>query len=299
MSFGENIQFLRKRENMTQEELAEKMNVSRQTVSKWESDTSYPETDKILQICDMFSCDMNTLMRGNAEGSVLSDTENYDRTQNNFAKAISGGCASILAGITIFLILFGLGLSEIICTMILMVFIVIAVTVFIISGINHDGYVKKHPQIKPFYKDDEIERFNHRFPYLIAIPIALIFLGIILVIGGNTIPMPSGFGEDRWNSLISAPLLLMITLAVATLVYAGMQKSKYDIDEYNKANAPDEETVKQDEKSGKWCGCIMLTATAVFLMMGFIGNLWHISWVVFPIGGILCGIVSTALKKSN
>lgn len=44
-------------------------------------------------------------------------------------------------------------------------------------------------------------------------------------------------------------------------------------------------------------GAIMLTATAVYLVLGFTQNLWHPGWVVFPIGGILCGIVES-LKKS-
>lgn len=48
MSLGENLQFLRKRNDITQEQLAEKLNVSRQSVSKWESDTAYPEMDKLL-----------------------------------------------------------------------------------------------------------------------------------------------------------------------------------------------------------------------------------------------------------
>lgn len=41
MSFGENLQFLRKRENITQEQMAERLEVSRQSVSKWESDLSH------------------------------------------------------------------------------------------------------------------------------------------------------------------------------------------------------------------------------------------------------------------
>lgn len=64
MSFGQNLQFLRKMRNgMTQEELAEKMNVSRQTVSKWELDTVYPEIDKIIELCNFFSCSMDQLIR--------------------------------------------------------------------------------------------------------------------------------------------------------------------------------------------------------------------------------------------
>lgn len=64
MSFGQNIQFLRKMRNkMTQEELAEKLGVSRQTVSKWELDATYPEMDKTIEICKLFSCSMDELIR--------------------------------------------------------------------------------------------------------------------------------------------------------------------------------------------------------------------------------------------
>lgn len=67
MSLGENLQFLRKTKSMTQEDLAEALNVSRQSVSKWESDASFPEMDKIIQICDMFCCSMDSLIKGNIE----------------------------------------------------------------------------------------------------------------------------------------------------------------------------------------------------------------------------------------
>lgn len=64
MSFGTNLQFLRKMHNgMTQEELAEKMRVSRQTVSKWELDGAYPEMDKVVELCRLFSCSMDSLIR--------------------------------------------------------------------------------------------------------------------------------------------------------------------------------------------------------------------------------------------
>ena len=66
MSLGQNLQFLRTmNRNMTQEELAERMKVSRQTVSKWELDTMYPEVDKILELCDFFSCSVDALLREN------------------------------------------------------------------------------------------------------------------------------------------------------------------------------------------------------------------------------------------
>lgn len=65
MSFGENLQFLRKmHRNMTQEELAEKMEVSRQTISKWELDAAFPEMVKAMELCNLFSCSMDELFRG-------------------------------------------------------------------------------------------------------------------------------------------------------------------------------------------------------------------------------------------
>ena len=64
MSFGKNLQFIRRlKGNMTQEDLAEKMNISRQTVSKWELDTAQPEMDKAIELCRIFNCSLDDLFR--------------------------------------------------------------------------------------------------------------------------------------------------------------------------------------------------------------------------------------------
>lgn len=62
MKFGDKLIQLRKKNNLSQEELAEKLGVSRQSVSKWESNNTYPETDKIVQICNIFECSMDDLI---------------------------------------------------------------------------------------------------------------------------------------------------------------------------------------------------------------------------------------------
>lgn len=69
MNFGKNLQILRKMKNMTQEKLAEKMNVSRQTVSKWEIGEVLPEVEKLVELCDMFNCSIDQLLRGNMDYS--------------------------------------------------------------------------------------------------------------------------------------------------------------------------------------------------------------------------------------
>lgn len=64
MFFGSNLQFLRRsNQNMTQERLAERMNVSRQTISRWESGEAIPEVPKLMELCGIFSCTMDSLLR--------------------------------------------------------------------------------------------------------------------------------------------------------------------------------------------------------------------------------------------
>lgn len=64
MSFGRNLQHLRHLcGDMTQEALAEKLNVSRQTVSKWELDAAQPEMEKAIELCRLFSCTLDNLFR--------------------------------------------------------------------------------------------------------------------------------------------------------------------------------------------------------------------------------------------
>lgn len=65
MKFGENLYNLRKNAKMSQEKLAEKMSVSRQSISKWENGESYPEMDKILKLCNIFHCKINDLVHEN------------------------------------------------------------------------------------------------------------------------------------------------------------------------------------------------------------------------------------------
>lgn len=61
MSFGEQLQSVRRRSGLTQEQFAEELNVSRQAVSKWESGKGYPEMEKILYICNRYGVTLNEL----------------------------------------------------------------------------------------------------------------------------------------------------------------------------------------------------------------------------------------------
>lgn len=73
MKFGDNLRNLRKSKKISQEILAEKVGVSRQSVSKWETGESYPEMNNILMLCSIFNCNINDLVNDN-----LIDLESLD-----------------------------------------------------------------------------------------------------------------------------------------------------------------------------------------------------------------------------
>ena len=105
MSFGENLQYLRKQKEITQEQLAEQLEVSRQSVSKWESGQSFPEMEKLLQICNMFHCNMDTLMQGDVSQAFAKDSYGYDKFKNTFSRMISAGVGILLFGISLMMLL--------------------------------------------------------------------------------------------------------------------------------------------------------------------------------------------------
>jgi transcriptional regulator with XRE-family HTH domain len=63
MTLGEKIARQRKELNYTQEQLADILGVSRQSISKWESDIAYPETDKLIELRKLFDCSMDYLVK--------------------------------------------------------------------------------------------------------------------------------------------------------------------------------------------------------------------------------------------
>ena len=307
MSLGENLQFLRKRENMTQEQLAETLEVSRQSVSKWESDSTYPETDKLLQLAELFHCTLDDLMRKDISSQYIEDKSNYDQHKNQFSKRITLGVCLILSGLTLTCFLQAVlpyregldrdGLSGIV----FLLFVVVAVAIFIVTGLQDGYFTKKHPYIEDFYSEEEKETFHKKFTTLITTGVVLIIAGIIIFMGFESIidPATKRFTDLDTGSLFGSFLLLCVTIAVTLFVYAGTQESKYNIRHYNLMQDRNSQTFKNDKKIGLICGCIMMAATMIYLACGFLGNLWHIAWVVYPIFGISCGIVSIIINRNN
>ena len=89
MNFCNNLQKLRKKMNLSQEQLAESLNVTRQSVSKWVSGASYPEMDKLLALCKIFNCGLDDLVNKNIE--EVKDLTSSKKVILNFFKSVGDG----------------------------------------------------------------------------------------------------------------------------------------------------------------------------------------------------------------
>ena len=95
MSLGQRLIELRKAKHLSQEEVAEKLNVTRQTISKWETDQSSPEFDKIIPLCELFEISTDELLTGRKEKTEEQKEVILD-TKENKKKRTLGLVSSIL-----------------------------------------------------------------------------------------------------------------------------------------------------------------------------------------------------------
>ena len=84
MTCGEKIAALRKENNLSQEQFAEIMSVSRQAVSKWELNDSFPDTEKLIRISQRFSCSLDYLLKEEIEEKDPSSLPESDMTKRNY-----------------------------------------------------------------------------------------------------------------------------------------------------------------------------------------------------------------------
>ena len=307
MSFGTNLQFLRDRAGMTQEGLAESLQVSRQSVSKWESDTSFPEMEKLLVLCELFHTDLDTLLRGDVRERFQSDTVGYDRFMNWFSNWIAVASGLTILSVGGALALYGaVGMPENWTAAVLISGIAVAVAILVVAGIRYDRFEKEHPALQDFYTKEQRDRFLNRYPFLIALPIVLFFLAVVwLILLGESAEQ---LGE-RAEAILVGVFLTAVALGVAVLVWAALRKGKYDIAQWNKQHDPSPEAVAQRKKVGKVCGAIMLAATVVYMILGF-GSMalegdyggswgWAWGWIVYPIAGVICALVSHLMGEED
>ncbi len=280
MKFSENLRILRKAKGYSQEQLSELLGVSRQAVSKWESDQGYPELDKLMQLCEIFECSMDMLLKGNLNPKQQANKMQYEKHYQQFAFMISAGVTMIILGMLP--LIFNGNAKEGSTLMYLsqiffFIFVTIAVIIFVYFGIQHSHFKEKEYHPEELYTDNEKEQFQQRFSLMIASGIGIILFGLVILLC-----LFSLYGED--HQIAPTVFMAFVAIGVSLFVYYGIQKSKFD--------SPQSTKQKDDPISG----IIMLLATIIFIVLGAIWHMWHIAWIAFPIGGILCGIVENIRK---
>lgn len=285
MKFSENLVKLRKEQGWSQEQLAERLEVTRQTIYKWESGQSYPEMDRLMLLSELFHCTIDDLIKVGINTDTLQKKKEYDAFYNKYAKVIAIGVGLILFGVSMMFLLFGLfgEVSYLFPVMALLLCVLIAVAIFIYYGTQEEEFKKTIPADANYYDANEKRAFSKKMGLAMTIAVSLIFVGIILFVS----LVEFAFDNPFYPLTL---LMLLISIAVCIMVYYGMLSDKLKMEPKPK---------KQSAIVEKLNSIIMMVATVVFLLLGFLQGAWHPAWVAFPIGGILCGIVSVVFQKEE
>ena len=296
MSFRDNLQHLRATRNMTQEQLAMLLGVSRQSVTKWEAERSYPEMDKLLKLCQIFDCTLDDLVQGDltdrtpdpaspvVPAGPPADICGYDEHQRAMAWKIPTGVACILTFIGIAFFFEGaLDLSswnghDGLFIIIVLLGILAGLAFLVPAGMAHTAFVKAHPYIEDFYTDDDKARARSKFSGGLIAGIALVFVGI-----GCFLML-----EKAVENYALFFLLLFIALGVWNIMHYSMLLNRTNVAEYNKSIADELELEdimnaqldaeikdalvnkkRHATKTGAVCGAIMILATIVGLGLLF------------------------------
>lgn len=300
---------------MTQEHLAEKLDVSRQTISKWESDACYPEIDKLLQLCSIFGCTSDEILCGDldqgtsefetepetyaADSTLISEDihektaertlpkhlpekEEYDLYIKKFALSMAFGVFIVLLSVSALLFLQSRGVNDGISVAVMLLLIAIATVIFIIKGIDYDRFKSEFTEIPDFYSQEERKKASKALAYFISAGLIMVLFGIIFLI----VTDETGHNVSESSEMLhTSVFMLCIGIASFLFVFSGIYHDRLETTEQKRKKAESEKNKRN------FSGAIMLTATAVYLVLGFCFNLWHPGWLVFPVGGILCGII--------
>ena len=244
MILADKIASLRKQNGWSQEELAEQCNVSRQSVSKWESAASIPDLDKILKLSEIFGVSTDYLLKDSLETNSIeftNDPESSDIRRVSLQEAneyltvtesqtnkIGLGVALCILSPTLLLLLAGISeyypekLSENVACAIgllfLLTLVVIAVPMFITTGIRLDKYKFITEEVfEPEYgvtglAEAKLKAYEKTFTLHITVGVALCILGVIPLVVSSILV------ADSILLLLFTDLLLVL-VAVAVILF--------------------------------------------------------------------------------
>ncbi len=312
MIFADKLITLRKKSGWSQEELAEQMNVSRQSVSKWEGAQSIPDLGKMLRLSELFNVSLDYLLKDEIEETdavspteepaalrhvSMEDANAFLQAKAATAKAIAFATSlCILSPVCLFILgevseqpesavsenaACGIGL------IVLFAFIASAVAVFLTCGSRTSvyEYLETEP-IETAYGVTGMVRerqAQYRDTYMKnnLIGTCLCILGVVPLFFGLII------NEDNDLLLVSMLCLMFVIISIGVncfvrvgVIWSSFEKLLQEGD-YTREKKKHQAAATAIATT-YWC-----TAVAIYLGISLAANNWHISWVVWPVAGVL------------
>lgn len=310
MKLADKIIRLRKQFGWSQEDLAEKMNVSRQSVSKWESAMSIPDLNKILRLAEIFSVSTDFLLKDEIE-TMETVGEDYDDgpvrvsmdqvieyldSKEKVDKIISRGVLMFITSAIPLFLLLGLSRGEepylsdnlaVAAGLVILLMMVAAGVAVVLSSEKfkkgyerfEEGSFELQYGVESILKEKS-EAFKSAYVRCMSISISMFILGPLTVILAGLLD-----GTEQWMMYMLAALLVIIGAAVFILIPCSSKKESYDRVLSNGNYAPYKRSeTKRAEKIGAFYWPL---AVAIFLGWSFLTMDWHITWIVWPVAGVL------------
>ncbi len=310
MILADKIIRMRKKNGWSQEELAEKMNVSRQAVSKWEGAQSVPELEKILLLGEIFGVTTDYLLK--------DEIENEEFTNDNASSAIKRVTmsealdyiehrkkASLLIALGVFLCIMSPATLIILCSVpfyfdvptgfavlmgivVLLLLVAVAIGIFSYCGFKSApfGYLSKDFETE-YGVAGKVKELDAEFtPFGVA---TNIIATCLCVVCPTPILVAAFFGNGFWVCVCVAATLAIVGIAVM-LYIIGTVRSR-SMHRILKTCEFSEEGKKKDEAGSNVSAIYWLAATAIYLAWSFIGGSWGTTWILWPVAGVIFPIV--------
>lgn len=317
MILANKILSLRKNNGWSQEELAEKMNVSRQSISKWESAAAIPDINRILELANLFGVSTDYLLKDELETIAYSETDEREnrvrvslQEMNDFLKSKAADGARIAKGVALCILspvvlLLLIAVSEqsaavkdneavAIGVAVLLLMVAGGVALFIISGAKmerfhylEDSDFELEYGLDGILKDKQAS-YSPTYVRRTALGVALCILSALPLV-------LSALFEASGETVISfvAVLLALVSVGVYLLITSGSIKGSYD--QLLRQGDYEPMVRARGKRVGKLSSIYWPIVVAIYLGWSFYTNNWGFTWIIWPIAGVLFGAVAALL----
>ncbi|MFV0352473.1 MAG: helix-turn-helix domain-containing protein [Oscillospiraceae bacterium] len=298
MEFYQKLQALRKEKAISQEELAERLNVSRQAVSRWENGQGYPETEKLLQISQLFSVSLDYLLKSEppekstAEGIAApvgyyasrEMVEGYLSFKQQGATRIACGVAVLILSL-LFPILLNRDFGSVL--FLLGAAMGVAILVSLIFRQNDYSLLESQPLIfDPAFLRD----FSGKYALIRKRSGFFITFGIISIIVGLAL---TALTDAYIPDFSGAFFVLFTALGVFSIIRGGSKLLSANVIAKNKEHIAEEQ---HDSRYGWIYGFIVPLGVFAMIACGMLWGSWRLSWIFVPVAALLASGIASFLK---